>query len=499
MKKREPTAFEQYKSALLEAQEKMISDFFTKVGEHNALRSKRERRRICADFENALLYYSSAGVNIEDAVKRLAPENLGGFYARPPAAWYALDDAAKVYPLSMKHGTMAVFRLSVHLKKKVIPELLQMALTFTIKRFPSFATALKKGVFWHYLDASKRRYAVEEERDVPCRPLKISRSGSPSFRVLYYENRISVEYFHVLTDGAGGTVFLKTLVAEYLRLLGEGEFKGDGILDINEAPRISETSNDFSMADKTKNTSGFIDRPSLQLGGRLSDIKPCRILHFKMDAKRLVMVAREKNTTVTGYILALMFVAGKFATDEMKGNMNIQVPVNMRKEYPSDTLRNFSMYCGIKLDLEDIADADSIVGEISRQLSEKTSRQNMSEMMNGAKKLVASVRYVPLFIKAPVARIIYGFLGDKVFGNTLSNLGVVEFPEGLSKHIDSMDFVLATALTHRASCAMVTFGDTATLSISKMTADPSFEEKLFELLYNDGLAPDVEGSELYGY
>ena len=97
---------------------------------------------------------------------------------------------------------------------------MQMALTFTMKRFPSFATTLKKGVFWHYLDTTKRRFSVEQEKDIPCQPLKVSHSGSQSFRALYWENRISVEFFHVLTDGSGGLIFLKTLVAEYLRLRG---------------------------------------------------------------------------------------------------------------------------------------------------------------------------------------------------------------------------------------------------------------------------------------
>ena len=87
--------------------------------------------------------------------------------------WFPLDSAAKIYPLSMTHGRMAVFRLSAYLKEEVIPELLQMALTFTIKRFPSFATTIKKGFFWHYLDTSKRRYSLEAETSVPCRPLKL--------------------------------------------------------------------------------------------------------------------------------------------------------------------------------------------------------------------------------------------------------------------------------------------------------------------------------------
>lgn len=90
---------------------------------------------------------------------------------------------------------MSVFRLSVYLKQSVVPELLQMALSFTIKRFPSFTTTLKRAFFWHYLDTTKRRFSVEQESGIPCQALKVALSGSQSFRVLYYNNRISVEFF----------------------------------------------------------------------------------------------------------------------------------------------------------------------------------------------------------------------------------------------------------------------------------------------------------------
>lgn len=490
------TPFDAYMQTLSAPQCEQLARFFEDIRSHVML-AKEENLKIRRDFENALLYYHSAGLEPSEAMERLAVSNLGGFYARPPMLWYALDDAAKIYPISIGHGRMEVFRLSVYFKDNVIPEILQMALNFTIKRFPSFATTVKKGFFWHYLDTSKRRYTLELEDDIPCRPLQISRSGSQSFRALYYNNRMSIEYFHILADATGGMMFLKALTAEYLRLLGTRKEAAKGILDINDTPTKSETANEFLRADKTGAISGFIDKSALQMSGRLAKIKPCRVLHFKMDAACLKNAAKAKNTTVTAYLLALMFIAGKSATDEVEGNINIQVPVNMRKFYDSDTVRNFSMYCGIKLPIDDITDTEAIIDEITAQLTQKASRESMQGMMKSAAHMVKLIRYIPLAVKAPVAKIIYGFLGDKIFSNTLSNLGVVEMPEQMAQQIEAMDFVLGAAATNRASCALVTFADTATLSITKMTADPSFEEKLYSLLTDDGIIPVVEGSERY--
>ena len=476
----------------------MIRDLFIDFENHNSL-ARSERLKMQEDFENALLYYESTGAPLEEALRRLSIKNLGGFYTRPPVLWYALDNAAKIYPISMKHGQMAMFRISVNLKHPVVPELLQMALTFTIKRFPTFATTVKKGFFWHYLDTTKRRYFIAPESDIPCMPLKISRSSSQTFRVLYYKNRVSVECFHILTDGAGGMVFTKTLVAEYLKLMGAEPAHGDeGILNINDSPSQDEATNEFHHTEKTENISGFINKPAVQMSGKLSKIKPCRILHFKMDSESLKQAANNRNTTITAYILALMFAAGKFATDEFEGNMRIQVPVNMRKYYPSVTLRNFSMYCGVDLPLSEISDLDTIIPNITHQLEQKASKQCMSEMINSTERMVGAVRYVPLFIKTPAARIIYGYLSDRIFSTTLSNVGIINMPPGLEEHIDSIDCVLGSAQTNRASCAMATYGNTASLSITKNTADPTFEEELFRLLKSDGVTLVVEGSVLYG-
>jgi len=478
-----------------EADNRKAALFFGDL-EQRIILPRAEKNALIEDFEKALEFYAASGLSADDALERLDAKNLGGFYSRPANTWYALDNAARIYPFSMKHDYMAVFRLSAYLKEDVVPEILQMALTFTIKRFPSFATTVKKGFFWHYLDSTKRRYVVEPETGMPCQPIRIGRSGSQSFRVLYYKNRISAEFFHILTDGTGGMCFLKTLIAEYFRLLGVPSSCGNGILPVNGIVSPGEITNEFLNIHPEGAASGFVDKAAVQYGGKLARVKPCRVIHFKIDAASLKDVAVRKGATVTAYILSLMFVAGRRASDAIDGEFNIQVPVNMRKFYPSETLRNFSMYCGIRLPLADIRDTDALIPEIMRQLREKASCRAMNEMVNATNRLINAIRFIPLFLKAPVAREVYGFLGDRIFSNTLSNLGVVSLPPELAERTESMDFVLGAAITNRASCSMLTFGKWTTLSVSKNTADPSFEEAIYDLLCRDGLNPVVEGSEL---
>ena len=489
------TKFATFSETLSPLENEMLHQFFSEFDAH-FLVSKKNRKQFRADFEAAIMLLYNQGVPMEEVLSRISLSNLGGFYARPSVMWFPLDDAAKIYPISMDHGSQQVFRLSVYFKEDVVPELLQMALTFTIKRFSSFATTLKKGFFWHYLDMVKRRFSIEEEHDVPCQPIKVSMSGSQSFRLMYYKNRVSAEFFHVLTDGTGAMTFFKSLISEYLRLCGVKSPLGD-IWNVNDTPAKEEFENAFKKVEKAKNSSGFVDKTAAQMNGRLTRRRPCRILHFKMDANRLHEVAVAHGATVTAYLLMQMFYACSAATDELTGDINIQLPINMRKFYPSKTVRNFSMYCGIRIPIEKIGNKEELLAEIKTQIAEKAEKEKMREMITAAVNLVSSIRLLPLAIKQPIAKMVYGLLGEKIYTTTFSNIGVVRLPEEMMEHVDSMDFCLGAQVTNRLVCAAVTCGNVATFSISKMTADPAFEEKLYQLLTNDGIETEVEGSEYY--
>ena len=495
MKKIVKSEFFAFLQELGDSDRALVEAFFSEFDMHFLL-SKADKKLFKSDFEAAIMLLYAKGVPMKEILSRLALSGLGGYYARPSTVWFPLDDAAKIYPISMEHGRQQVFRLSVYLKEDVIPELLQMALSFTVKRFPSFATTLKKGIFWHYLDAVKKHFSIQEECDVPCQPIKVSLSGSQPFRLMYYKNRISVEFFHVLTDGTGGLIFIKSLVSEYLRLCGIKASTSD-IWNVNDTPTNEEFENAFAKVEKSDTGSGFVDKPATQLNGKLERRKPCRILHFKMDADALHQKAKQNGATITAYLLMQMFYAAQAATDELTGDMHIQVPVNMRKFYPTRTVRNFSMYCGVRVPIEKIGNREELLAEISTQLVEKTAKDKMREMITATVNLVSSIRIIPLVIKQPIAKIIYGFLGENLYTTTFSNLGVVNLPSEFLEHVTGMDFALGAQMTNRLACTAITCNGVLTFTISKMTADPTFEEKMYQLLTADGIAVEVEGSEYY--
>jgi len=488
--------FQMFCDVLQNEDKALINDYFEELKYHTQL-SPIDNKLIKQDFENAILYLYKQNLEISEILKRLDLINLGGFYARPSSLWLEMDDVAKMYSLFMKRDSMGVFRLSCYLKKDVIPELLQIALLFTVKRFPSFAVTLKKGFFWNYLDSQKKRFQIEKEKSIPCQPINVSISGSQTFRVIYYNNKISVEFFHGMTDGSGGLIFLKALVKEYLILNGINIPKDDTVFDINDVPETEEYENAFRKIKLQGKTNELFNKSALQLGGRLTNKKPCRIIHFKMDTDKLKEVTKKYNTTVTSYIISILFIASKASIDDIKGDISVCCPINLRKYFDSKTIRNYSVFSSVRIPIDKVSNISSLIPYLSEEIKTSTTKEKLLDILSSTVGITQKIGIIPLFLKQPVIKIGYLFIGDNQFTTTLSNLGSVKLPKEMENEIESMDFVLGTAVTNRAVTSLISVSNTSTLTISKLTKDPSFEEEIYTLLKNDGIEPIIEGSEAY--
>ena len=90
----------------------------------------------------------------------------------PKTPWYRLDLSAIVYPTLQRRNFSSVYRISVLLKEQVDPKLLQKAVDLTLPRFPTFKVAMRKGLFWRYLEPNNRPGPfVEKDIVNPCMPM----------------------------------------------------------------------------------------------------------------------------------------------------------------------------------------------------------------------------------------------------------------------------------------------------------------------------------------
>lgn len=459
--------------------------------------ARRERELLEGDVLAAVNYYTDRSVPMDEAFARIGYDIFGDFYSQPDInEFYPLDCAAKIYPLSMTYSKMSVFRLSANMQDEVVPEILQLALDSAIKRFPVFATILKRGMFWHYLDAVRKRFVIEKENDLPCAPLKLSSRKDQVFRVLYYNHRITFEAFHCVADGAGAMAFFSSILAEYLRLMGNPVEKGKYTFDLSEAPRACETADAYPLIDDAEEATGFGNGKALHISGKRTKWQPAQLLHFVMPSKELARKAKELNTSVTGLVLSAMFAAAdKACRDKKRGRLlKIQVPVDMRKYYPAGTLRNFSMYAIIEVDPGQAGDISALIPEVDRQLKEKTAKESVDRMAMRAKNLVNNrfLHYTPLGIKKIIISSIVNRIKEYSFTAVLSNVGMV--PVDYGETVKSFEAVAGPSGFGRVCCGLISYKDTAILSITKPTLDNAFEAEIYRIMGSLGIDIIIEGN-----
>ena len=457
--------------------------------------NKKDKAKLVNDYENYILYCVSQNENIKSILERIAIDKKDG-KNKNSYEWFSLDNSSKIYPLSMKEDWMSIYRLSFYLKENVCKVVLQMALNNTIMRFPVFRTSIHKGFFWNYLDVIDKRFEVIEEKNIPCSSINIAKHKTQAFRLIYYKRRISCEFFHVLSDADGGMVFLTTLVNEYLRLLGREVDYNKYALNVYNDINKEEIEDAFLKQQTKTKQGGLIEKKALQIDGKLSLVRPCQIIHFDLDLEKIHCLAREKDVTINELLLTFLFVVLSYSTSK-EGDIKIQVPVNMRKFYPSRTLRNFSLYNTISLSKKEIKNFDEVIKLVKEESRKKLNKGSLDGVMYHAIKLVKSISVIPLFVKRPITKFIYRYFGDKGSTTVLSNLGKIELPLKMMKYVEKADFVLGTTLANRLLFSVVTINNIVTLTISKFTTNTSVENNLYSLLKEYDLIVQVHGSDKY--
>ena len=421
---------------------------------------------------------------------------------RVEARWIPLDNAAKIYPASSSRRWSALFRVSATLYEDVDPAVLVLALDRTAKRIPLFFMRLKRGVFWYYLEEGKNALRVEPDGCCPCLPLRLSENNGYSLRVLYYKNRISAEFFHVLTDGTGGMVFLKTLVAEYLRIKHGANIPCEnGILDCDAAPRAAEARDSF-MDHAGVTGTGRNEKRAFHMEG--TDSAGFNYLTTaKMPVAALMADAKQSGATLTEYLVTLMIMAVQSLQEARQPRLlrrkpvKINVPVNLRRFFPSETIRNFSAYINPGIDprlgthsFEETL--NQVVHHIRAQATEKQLSAKFTQNVRDEKN--AAVRFTPLFIKNLVLKSAFLAVGDALTSTCLSNLGLQTMPPEMARYVQCLNFILGPLSVNRIACAALSYNGALCFNVTRTIEESDFERTLFCLLVQRGIPVEIESN-----
>ena len=356
--------------------------------------------------------------------------------------WYRLDNAARLYPaiLDTRDST---FRLAMELYEDVDPVLLQQALEHTLPRFPTFEVKLKKGYFWYYFEYNENTPPVEEESDFPCSKIYASQNNWFLFKVLYYKNRISLEVFHSITDGLGGMEFFKSLVFEYLRLKGY-EMDGEGLIKTNdESPKPYEIEDSFEKYYNKGEKKKRHDEHAYRIEGIAYPRGEQNIVQGVVEVDQIARAAKKYGVKLTTYLAAVMIYAiyrdQRLDLGEKKP-VRIMVPVNLRRMFPSGTLRNFISHYIVGVRFEGETTFRDIIDRLSEQLKEVATKEEMSARINTNAAITKNIiiKIVPLYFKNFGIRTAYNWFGERQYTSVVSNLATIKLPQSMQSHVKNV-------------------------------------------------------------
>ncbi len=416
--------------------------------------------------------------------------------------WYRLDNAALIFPAVMRKNWNNLFRVSVTLKDPVDPAVLNRAVSDLLPRFPTVFVRLRTGFFWYYLESLGEAPAAEEDYAWPLTPMSRRKLKKCCIRILYYRNRIAVEFFHSVTDGNGGMTFLQNLTARYLSLKEGLEIPAEGrILDPAEAPKAEETRDCFQLCGAKRGISRA-EENAYRLRGNPEEGFFRHIVTGILPTDTLLEKAHAEGVTVTAYLAAVMAEAvlkrqRKDANAGRRRHIKITIPVNLRKTFGLETLRNFTLAVNIGFDPEL---GEYTPGEICRlmhhQLAAETIPQRMAGRVTTNVQLQRSLalRLVPRPLKTLAMRLVYSISGESKGCLNISNMGVVTLPEVMAPYVERFDFIIGVQYSYPNNCSVVTWQGKTYISMIRGIRDSELERLFFSTLVERGIPVDIESN-----
>ena len=327
--------------------------------------------------------------------------------------WDKLDNTANLFPVIAGDSLTNTYRISVTLKEEVRQPLLQKALDIVTPKIPGFNLRLRHGVFWYYFEENgKKAPKVTKEHNYPCRFIHSTRNNSYLFRVSYYQNRINLEVFHVLTDGMGGITFLRELVYQYLRL-SHPELREK--LSDSLSPETSLNRDDSFLSNyKTKSKSVYKVKKAFLIKGERLPHDAFGVMHAYLSINELKKVCKEKyNVSINEYLVAAFIYAtyrenaGRITEEKP---IRVAVPVNLRPYFESNTTKNFfamisAEFIPVKNEYTFAEIAEITKESLRSQLSKEHLENIFSYNVSNEQKFMA--RAVPLPLKNLAIRLVY--------------------------------------------------------------------------------------------
>ncbi|MFD1140895.1 hypothetical protein ACFQ4C_07240 [Larkinella insperata] len=302
-----------------------------------------------------------------------------------------------------------------------------------------------------------------------------------------------MEFSHILTDGTGGFEFLKTLLLTYFEKSGLPVPDHVSFFRPQQAPAQEEYEDAYSRYFKKLDTSAVNIPRAFHLPFDLKNKPRFEVLLASLPIDALKQKAKEYGVSLTEYLSAVYLFAlqqiyhqQSLLTKRLNSNiLRIEVPVNLRKLYPTRSMRNFTLYVLPQIDLRlGFYSFDEIVKIVFHQMQLETDKKLINKMIfrNVSGERHPFLRRVPLLIKSLFLSQLYT-IGTQQYSGVVTNLGKIDLGAELNKLISHFVFIPPPPnKILKVNCGVAGFGDQLILSFGNITTSRELERQFFTYL-----------------
>ncbi|MCI8416300.1 MAG: MFS transporter [Lachnospiraceae bacterium] len=435
--------------------------------------------------------------------------------------WHRLDNTANIFPVISNEHLSSVYRIGVVLREEIDPGLLYEALQHMLPWFEGMQVRLRRGVFWYYFETNPKAPVLTEEALYPCRYIEPYSSNQYLFRVSYFKNKINVEIFHALTDGYGAINFLKELTAQYLHLRYPDKLPPlKGGMGEKTSLQVEDSYEKYYVKEGTKGYGGVV---AYELKDEVLPLGVMGVTHGFLDIPSLKGVCQEYGVSITQYLAAVLVYsiyqvykpevlkAGELGHGEReeerrkkgrldKHKVRINIPVNLRQFFPSETTMNFFgvVFAEMKLSEGKVYSFEEILEQVAEHFSRQLTKEHMEELIayNVSNEKSWLLRPIPLFLKNMGIKLVYSRT-SKAFTTTLSNLGFIRMLPQYEPFVESFHFIMGASPKQPFKCVVCSYGKQLVFTISSAFSNNDLQTAFFRKLKEDGVALRVEGNGVY--
>lgn len=424
-------------------------------------------------------------------------------------AWQRLDNSAIIFPVMVTKRRQNNFRMQITLEENVDKAVLSGAVSTALARYPQFNVSLVSGAIWHYFIRNDRPVTVTDAEDTLMAPLPIFGKDRRPFRFSVSGNKIYADFFHALGDGTGIMEFLKTVLYAYITAIGKD------LGDVSDKVLLPS-----SQVDPEEYEDGFVKyyKPTKLKDLAISQMKGHRAFliegeaiedngkgysQYVLDSKSVIDLCHAKGCTVTEYLGGVFamaiydaYIRGKRLKRRQLKDIQLFLPINLRRQFPSRTLKNFSLFSRVGFGTKDELTLNKCIGIIHESLIRDTQKDLLHKKIitiSRAQNLKV-MKIIPLCLKKAIIRFSNIFFGRAKKTATFSNVGITKLPESMRPYVRNMQYSIWPSGTATYSMVANSVWDVLNVSLVKSIQDSKIEEQFEKQLEKDGLSFTVSRS-----